>query len=218
VTEADTVATGARMAKIFVVSGPSGAGKTSLCKAVLKDLPGIKGSISHTTRPPREGEIDGDDYWFVAPGTFETMIEEGGFLEWAEVHGYRYGTSQRAVEQCQKDMDLLLEVDCKGAAHIKKKIPAAVLVFIMTPSVDDLLKRILRRGPISEEELIRRMDTARDEIQQLSYYDYLVVNGSFSEALQALRSIVLAERWKRGIWVDPWMQKWIGEISCLRNL
>jgi guanylate kinase len=200
-----------------VVSGPSGAGKTSLCKALLKSLRGIECSISYTTRSAREGEEEGKDYYFVDTRTFERMIREGAFLEWAEVHGHTYGTSERTIRERKKNLDFLLEVDCKGAAQIKGKLTDAILVFIMTPSVEDLIRRIRKRGPISDEDFVKRMETARNEIEQLSSYDYLLINARFSEALEELHSIILAERCRIRNQATSWMKQWIDEISRFRK-
>jgi guanylate kinase len=200
---------------ILVVSGPSGAGKTSLCRSLLDRHPEIVGSVSCTTRPPRDGEKDGREYFFVDEALFEKMIGEGAFLEWAEVHGHRYGTLERNVKERNTCRDLLLEVDCRGAARIREKVSDAILVFIMPPSIHDLVVRIRNRGPVTEEDLLRRMETARSEIQRLESYDYLLINREFTQALGELQSIVVAERCRQGSRIDSWKDKWIQEISLL---
>lgn len=200
--------------RVIVVSGPSGAGKTSLCKALLESLTGLAGSVSYTTRPPRQGEVSGKDYHFVDTDAFERMVREGAFLEWSEVHGHFYGTSERQVRELLARSDLLLEVDCKGAAKLKEKMPGAVLVFVMPASVRELVARIRRRGPISTEDLARRMETARQEIQSVDRYDYLVINERFEDALDQLRAIVIAARCATAALSSDIKERWREEFAA----
>jgi guanylate kinase len=200
------------------VSGPSGAGKTSLCKEILKRFSWLRAAVSHTTRPPRPGEQEGKDYFFVDPETFDRMIREEAFLEWAEVHGHRYGSSLEDLRGAAKTQSLLFEVDWKGASQIRRKIEDAVLVFVMTPSLDDLIRRIEGRGAMSPEELSVRVRTATLEIQKVEDFDYLVINDSFDEALDELRSIITAQSCKRRHRAPAWRERWAKEIEAYRQV
>lgn len=180
---------------LFVVSAPSGAGKTSLLKALHESVPGLSVSVSHTTRAMRPGEIDGQDYFFVAPGVFERMIGEGAFLEHAQVFDHYYGTAQAAVEErLKRGEDVVLEIDWQGARQVRRLMPESVGVFILPPSRDILRKRLEGRGQDSEAVIERRMRDAIAELSHYPEYDYLLVNDDFERALEALKSIVLACR------------------------
>ena len=146
--------------------------------------------------------------------TFERMIREGEFLEWAEVHGHRYGSSIENLRNGAKTKSLLFEVDWKGASQIRREIEEAVLVFVMTPSLDDLIRRIKGRGSISPEELSVRIRTATFEIQQVADFDYLVINDNFDEALNELQSIIIAESCKRRHRIPAWTERWEKEIQA----
>jgi guanylate kinase len=197
-----------------VVSGPSGAGKTSLCAEVFARFPWLRAAVSHTTRPPRPGEQEGKDYFFVDQETFERMIREEAFLEWAEVHGHRYGSSIVTLRSGAKTQSLLFEVDWQGASQIRREREEAVLIFVMTPSLDDLIRRIKGRGAISPEELSMRIRTATLEIQKVQDFDYLVINDSFDEALKELQSIIIAESCKRRHRIPAWTERWAKEIKA----
>ena len=185
---------------LFVVSAPSGAGKTSLCKAVTASLENLTHSVSYSTRKPRNGEIDGRDYYFVSQERFQEMIRAGDFAEWAEVHSNLYGTSRRVLDDViSKGVDVILDIDTQGAKQIKKKFDTAVFIFIMPPSLDILEERLRNRKSDQEEEIRRRMSRAREEIKDYGMYDYLVVNRDFDRALAELRSIVVAERCRTGL-------------------
>ncbi|MEW6443993.1 MAG: guanylate kinase [bacterium] len=201
-----------------MVSGPSGAGKTTLCAEVIRDLPWLEASVSHTTRAPRPGEENGRQYHFVDRGTFEEMIRVGQFLEWAEVHGHLYGSSWKSLEGRSGGRDLLFEVDCIGAKQIQKKIEGAVLIFIMTPSLEDLVRRIQRRGAVSGAELAMRLQTARREIRQVAEFDFLVINDRFTDAVDALRSILISERCRLDLRAGHWIEKWAREFDRLSEL
>lgn len=178
-----------------MVSAPSGAGKTSLCRAVAESLENLTHSVSFATRKPRVGEIDGRDYHFVTVERFQEMVQSGDFAEWAEVHSNLYGTSRRALDDMiTKGIDVILDIDTQGAKQIKQKYAAAVYVFIMPPSFDILEERLRKRKSDQDEEIKKRMRRAREEIKDYTMYDYLIVNHDFDRALTELRSIITAER------------------------
>lgn len=184
---------------LFIVTAPSGAGKTSLVSALLADDPHVKLSISCTTRAPRPGEVDGVDYRFVPEARFIQMLEAGEFLESAEVHGSRYGTSQKWVEeQLQAGEDILLEIDWQGAAQVRKLFPNTVSIFILPPSVDELEHRLNKRGQDSAEVIAVRVANAREEISHVAEFDYVIINDRFDTALQDLQAIVRTHRLKAG--------------------
>ena len=180
---------------LFNISAPSGAGKTSLVKALMANMPELKLSISHTTRPMRSGEVDGQDYYFIDKVTFKKMIVEGAFLEHADVFGNYYGTSQAAVEkQLSLGYDVLLEIDWQGAAQIRERMPHVVSIFILPPSLVALEERLTGRGQDSEEVIARRLSEAINEINHYKDYDYLVINDNFEVALKELAAIVLSQQ------------------------
>lgn len=201
--------------RVFVVSGPSGAGKTSLCSEVLRRLSWIRASVSHTTRPPRPGEQDGKDYHFVDRRAFERMIEQGLFLEWAEVHGYLYGSSLENLLEGPNYGALLFEVDCKGAMQIRARIPEAVLIFVLTPKPRDLIERIRKRGDVSKSDLDVRLRTARQEIQSLGSFDYLVINDTFEDAADRLCAILVSETCRKDAVPSDWLARWASEFDSL---
>jgi guanylate kinase len=180
---------------LFVVSAPSGAGKTSLCRAITDSLENLTHSISYATRKPRPGEIDGRDYCFVTQERFQEMVKAGDFAEWAEVHGNLYGTSRRVLDDLHaKGIDVILDIDTQGAKQIKQKYDSAVYVFILPPTLDILEERLRNRKSDQDDEIKKRMLRAREEIKDYAMYDYLVVNHDFDRALTELRSIITAER------------------------
>jgi len=182
---------------LIVISAPSGAGKTTLTKLLLNEIPSLEFSVSFTTRPPREGEANGRDYWFVSREEFERRIREGDFLEWAEVHGNLYGTSKSQVlKALGEGRDVLLDIDTQGAIEVKKKFPEAVLIFILPPSLGELERRLRKRGTDEEEVIRRRLEFAREEIKKAPLYDYIVLNEEIEEALRRLVGIILAEKSK----------------------
>jgi len=185
----------------MVVSGPSGAGKTTLCRRLIEHAdarasdPGIAFSVSTTTREPRREEREGRDYHFVDGTTFDRMIEEDTFLEWATVHGERYGTSREAVQkQMRAGKDVILDIDVQGGRQVRQAAPDAVLVFVLPPSFEELRRRLSERGSESKSALRRRMDNARREIEELDRYDYVVINDEVDRAVRRLRSIRRAEK------------------------
>jgi guanylate kinase len=180
---------------LLVVSAPSGAGKTSLVRALLDVEPSLQLSVSYTTRPPREGEADGIHYHFIDAATFERMAEAGAFVEYARVFGNAYGTAAATLrERLDAGADLLLEIDWQGARQVRARFPEAVGVFIAPPSLAALEARLRGRGKDADDVIAARMAQARDELSHYDEYDYLVVNDDFTAALDELRAIVTAER------------------------
>lgn len=182
---------------LFVIAAPSGAGKSSLVKALLAADPRIEHSISHTTRPPRGQEVDGREYHFVSNETFDGMVARGEFFEWAHVHGNRYGTSRQTIEQRMADGgDVILEIDYQGAFSIKKLFPNAILVFVLPPSWDELRARIERRGEDPPERIALRMENASNEMAQAKGFDFVIINDLFERALTDLKAVVHTQRLK----------------------
>ncbi|AKJ31051.1 guanylate kinase [Caldimonas brevitalea] len=182
---------------LFVVAAPSGAGKSSLVKALLELDSHLVVSISHTTRPPRGQEQDGREYWFIEPAEFRAMVERGDFFEWAEVHGNLYGTSRAAIEsRMAGGEDVVLEIDWQGALQIKQLFPHAVLIFILPPSFEELLQRLRRRGEDGDDVIETRMSNARIEVDQARHFDFVIINALFETALFDLKAIVHAQRLK----------------------
>ncbi len=180
---------------LFIVSAPSGAGKTSLLKRLREELEGVVISVSHTTRPKRPGEVEGKDYFFVSRETFEAMLTQDAFLEHARVFDHYYGTSRhQVVENLERGLDVILEIDWQGARQVREKIPGSRSVFILPPSLEVLEKRLRTRAQDSEETIARRMRDARSEMSHYDEYDYLVVNDDFETALGELKSILIADR------------------------
>ena len=180
---------------LFVVSGPSGTGKSSVLQCVQEGLKGIRLSVSHTTRTAREGEVDGVHYHFVNLDQFKKMIEKDELLEWAEVYGNRYGTSRAEYENAQRDgYDLITDLDVQGAATVRQKIPEAVTVFILPPSYDVLQKRLRGRGKDDEAVVNRRLGVAIEEIRHYREYDYVLVNDRLEECVKELKGVIRASR------------------------
>jgi len=184
-----------RRGTLFVVSAPSGAGKTTLCREIRLRVPDLAYSVSVTTRPPRPGEIDDVDFRFTDEAEFRAMLARGELAEWATVHGNLYGTRARVLEDAlAAGRDVLLDIDTQGAAQLRARYPDAVLVFILAPSIKDLETRLRERRSDAESEIERRLARAREEIALWRRYDYLIVNRDVKEALDQLESIVHAER------------------------
>jgi guanylate kinase len=180
---------------LFVVTAPSGAGKSSLIRAALDEAPDLRLSVSYTTRAPRAGEQNGREYHFVDPQTFEAMAQRGEFLESAEVHGNRYGTSQRVIDETlARGEDLLLEIDWQGAAQVRRLYPASVAIFILPPSVDELGRRMRARGLDAEAVIERRLANAREELSHAPEFDYVIINDVFETARRDLLGVLRAER------------------------
>ncbi|GAB6173606.1 guanylate kinase [Paradesulfitobacterium aromaticivorans] len=180
---------------LVVLSGPSGAGKGTLCRELLRQEPNIQYSVSATTRQPRPAEIEGIHYFFRTKAEFEGMIAKGELLEWAEFCGNYYGTPIFAMEQAlSAGKDVILEIETKGALQVKKRIPDGLFIFVVPPSLEALSERIHKRGTEAEEVIAKRLATARQEIKLVTEYDYVVVNDEVPAAVHRLRSILVAEK------------------------
>jgi guanylate kinase len=179
---------------LFVFTGPSGAGKSTICRAVLKNVSGISFSVSHTTRPARPDEVDGRDYYFVTEESFESLLSDGRFVEYATVHGYRYGTSRDQLEEKLGRGDVLLDVDVQGASQLRSRYPSAPSVFILPPSLAELRTRLVVRGQNDPSDIERRISQAELEIREAADFDYFVVNDRREEAVAAAKCIIEAER------------------------
>ncbi|PCF96361.1 guanylate kinase [Vreelandella nigrificans] len=185
---------------LFIVSAPSGAGKTSLVRELIESLDGIQVSVSHTTRGKREGEVDGVNYHFISVADFQAMIEHGGFFEYAKVFDNYYGTSRQAVQTLlDAGQDVILEIDWQGAQQVRQQMPSAVSIFILPPSRSELERRLASRGTDEHAVIARRMRDAVSEMSHYDEYDYLVINDDFTTALQELQSLVISRRLTRGV-------------------
>ncbi len=184
-----------RTGALYIISAPSGAGKTTLCKEVIDIFPDLRHSVSYTTRGARPGEIHGRDYFFVSKEEFERMVVAGEFAEWAEVHGNLYGTALKTLQQYSREgIDVILDIDCQGARQLKTRHEGGVFIFILPPSYDELRRRLDFRDSDSSEVIDRRMECAASEIRECRWYDYIIVNDVFSRAVEELKSVILAER------------------------
>jgi len=185
----------AKAGRLFVITAPSGAGKTSLIEALMKADPSLKLSISYTTRAPRPGEQNAVDYHFVDDATFLAMKGRDEFLESAEVHGYRYGTSKKVItDALQRGEDLILEIDWQGARQVRAIYPDCVGIFILPPSIEELERRMRSRGQDAEAVIRRRLDNARGEMDHAGEFDYAIINKDFQTALRKLADIIEKER------------------------
>jgi len=179
---------------VYILSAPSGTGKTTIGQRLLKEIPFLERVITATTRRPREGEKDGVDYYFLEEAEFLKRIEEGFFLEWAKVYRYYYGSPKSEIERIlSKGKDALLIIDVQGAFEVKKKLPNAVSIFLLPPSVEELKNRLLKRG---EKELEERLQWAKRELPCAKYFDYVVVNDILDKAVEEIKSIMIANRRK----------------------
>ncbi len=183
------------MANLFIVSAPSGTGKTSLIKELIKDLDNIITSTSHTTREPRDGEIDGKDYFFVSKKKFANLIKDNYFLEYATVFDNSYGTSKIFIkENLNKNLDIIIDIDWQGARQVKANYPEAISIFILPPSKKDLEYRLKSRNKDDDEVIIKRMKKATTEMSHFNEYDFIIINDSFDDAVQDFKSIIVANR------------------------
>ncbi len=184
-----------RRGTLIVVSAPSGAGKTTLCREVRAFLPDLAYSVSYTTRRPRPGEVGGVDFHFVTESAFTELRDAGRFAEWAQVHGNLYGTHAGTLERALAEgRDVLLDIDTQGARQLRARYPEAALIFIIAPSMAELEQRLRERRSDGEREIKRRLDRAREEIQLWRQYDYLIVNRDVKDAVEQLTAVIQAER------------------------
>lgn len=184
--------------RFYVVSAPSGTGKTTVLKRLMKELPEVTFSVSYTTRPSRQGEMEGVDYHFISRDEFEAMKQKGAFAEWTEVHGSYYGTSRASLEKhLSQGGEIILDIDTRGVEQIQEKYPNGVYVFLLPPRHADLRDRLTRRGSESQEMIDLRLQNASKEIEKMDRYDYVVVNKKIDETVEQIRSIIIAERSKR---------------------
>ncbi len=182
---------------LFVVAAPSGAGKSSLVKALMELDSQVTHSVSHTTRKPRGQEVHGREYFFITDSEFDRLIKQDAFLEWAHVHGHRYGTSKETIESKITDgHDVVLEIDFQGALQIKRVFPGVVMIFILPPSWEELKSRLERRGEDSPSVIQLRLQNAADEMAQASQFDFVIINEVFERALFDLKAVVHAQRLK----------------------
>jgi guanylate kinase len=184
-----------RPGHLFILSGPSGSGKTTLKQAVLEQFPDMRYSVSATTRPPRQGEKHGRDYYFISEAAFQTGIASGEWLEWARVHGHYYGTSAAFIQrELAQGRDVLLDIDVQGTRQVLKRLSRCIPVFIMPPSLDVLRTRLEKRSSETQASLQRRLEDARREIRQLQYYRHVVVNDRLEEAVSNLADLIRGYR------------------------
>ena len=180
---------------LFVVSGPSGAGKTTLYREAASSLPNLKHSVSYTTRRPRPGEVNDRDYTFINRDEFKGMIDRAEFAEWAEIHGKLYGTSKKRLEETMDSgIDVILDIDVQGAEQLKKKYQGGVYIFVLPPSLEVLEKRLQKRMVNSKEEIEKRLKVAAKEIKRYREYDYVIVNNILEDALKELSAIIISKR------------------------
>ncbi len=182
---------------LFIISAPSGAGKTTLGREVMKTVPGLRESVSYTTRKPRAGEVDGTDYNFITKEEFDHMSQKGEFLESAMVHGNFYGTSRKNLEKILAGgQDVILDIDTQGARQLKAKaaFPGAVYIFILPPSLEVLRQRLTARNTEGEDQVALRLKNALGEIKEYEMYDYVIVNDRLEDALERLKAVILADR------------------------
>lgn len=183
---------------VFVLSAPSGTGKSTLARRLVQEVPDLNFSVSFTTRKPRPGEVHGKDYFFVDDAAFDAMIAKDGFVEWVQVYDRRYGTGRAWIlEHLAAGQDILLDVESQGARRVKEAIPDAVMVFLLPPSSQELAQRLRGRGDESDQQVRIRLEYARHELAQLDGYDYLVVNDTVEQAYHRLESIIIATRCRK---------------------
>ena len=196
-SDAQECISGNASGSLIVISGPSGAGKGTIVKALLDKYPSIHYSVSATTREPREGEVNGVNYWFIERGEFLRMRDQDELLEWAEVYGNFYGTPRRRVmEALNRGHDIILEIDPQGAMKIKQNFPSAIFVYIVPPSPRELSRRICGRGTESQDAIRCRLNSVASELQYVHEYDYLVINDDLVEATADVAAIIRAEKWR----------------------
>jgi guanylate kinase len=190
--------TSPRAGNLIVISAPSGTGKSTVVKRVVASVIGLSFSISHTTRPPRSGEQNGREYFFISTARFKRMVAAGDFVEWANVYGNFYGTSWNELRQAlEGGGDVVLDIDVQGHGQVRRRLPQALSIFLLPPSFQELARRLRRRHSDSAEVIESRLAAARKEISRWSEYDYLIVNDRISSAVQAVKTVVLAARLRK---------------------
>ena len=196
---------------IFIISAPSGTGKTTVVREVIQQLPGLRFSISFTTRLPRPDEKEGEDYHFVSHSVFQKMVDQNEFLEWAEVLGNRYGSPRPDLKKMEiEGVDLILDIDTQGAKKVAKEISQPVLIYLLPPSLRVLKERLINRGMDSLERVKFRLSNARRDMEEAYGYQYVIVNDRIEDALEKLKSIMIAERCRRAksIILEASMKQW----------
>ena len=179
----------------YIISAPSGAGKTTLCRMAAAHFPEVRNSVSYTTRKPRPGEVDGRDYWFVEDEAFDRTLDSGEFLEYAGVYGRRYGTSKKDLEALlDQGWSVILEIDVQGADKVRQTLKGGVYIFILPPSLEACEKRLIARGKDSPEDIRKRLKIAEEEIKKAPSYDYLIVNDELDMAFEVLKSVMTAQK------------------------
>lgn len=182
---------------LMIISAPSGAGKTSICRKIMQMFPNLHFSVSHTTRPPRPGEVDGKDYVFLSEAEFRERIARGEFVEWVENYGQLYGTSKKTMDAfLEQGYDLLLDIEPRGARAIREQYPRGVFIFILPPSLSELKARLAKRGE-SDAVMESRLRTSLDEIKEALWYDYIIFNERLGEAVDRFRAVYIAEKSRR---------------------
>ncbi|MCR8633621.1 MULTISPECIES: guanylate kinase [Paenibacillus] len=198
---------------LIVLSGPSGVGKGTVCKALRECAPDLIYSVSATTRAPREGEVDGVNYFFKTREQFQQLIQDNQVLEWAEYVGNYYGTPRKFVEDTlNSGKDIILEIEVQGALKVKKSFPEGVFIFLLPPSMDELESRIIGRGTESQEAIRSRMSVAMDEIRMMEHYDYAIVNDHVEHACSSIQSIIVAEHCRKDKVVSK-IKQWMAEVK-----
>lgn len=193
---------------LFIISAPSGAGKTTLCQKLREIIPDLKFSVSYTTRQPRDGEINDVHYTFIDEDEFRSMAAEGEFIEWAEVHGNFYGTSKKRIEDAiNNGFDIMLDIDVKGARQIKEHLPESVLIFVLPPSMDILKERLVGRMSESEEFIKKRLRNALNETKEYKNYDYVIINDMLDDALKGMSAVIIAERVRTSKIEQSWIKE-----------
>lgn len=201
--------------EIFVITAPSGTGKTTLLKPLMAEDPRLRFSISYTTRPMRPGEVDGKDYFFVSPDEFHRLQDTGALVEWVEQFGYGYGTSREwVIGMVESGADLVFDLDSRGGRALKNEFPRATLIFILPPNLEELERRLKGRGNLVPEELARRLANGRAELKEVAWYHYLVVNDDFPTALASLRAIVQAARCRTSQLWPHLAPRFLGHNPC----
>lgn len=194
--------------RLFIVSAPSGAGKTTLCQKIIERHPQIKFSVSYTTRKPRKGEVNNVDYTFIDREEFKKMVSEGKFLEWAEVHGEFYGTSRERIKSLVNEgFDVILDIDTQGAMQLKEKGEHGVFIFILPPSLQALRQRLVSRMTDSHEQIARRLKRAIEEIKTYNLYDYVIINDMLENSVKEFEAIIISNRIKTDNINPLWIKK-----------